>query len=184
VQQLADSFSLATDAQRLAETLIRTVDRFAHLAQARYVCLLSQPAVTLQGTERAAIVCLPNVQGPLKRMFDWMVASLCAPVLNWDEPDFLILIDAAYWSSRDTTGMRKERLVYHELCHVVARTNEYGVPKLDHEGRPMLKLVPHDAEFFHDEVERYGLEVCQLEETAASIAAGFRKDERDKRGAA
>lgn len=132
--------------------------------------------MTLQGVERRAIVTLPHVQGPLKRLFDWMIASLCAPELDWEEPDFLIVLDAAIWPT--LTAVRQERLVYHELCHVVARENEHGVPKLDNEGRPMLKVVPHDAEFFFDEVERYGVEDCDLEDACLAIAEGARRDRK------
>jgi hypothetical protein len=152
------------------------------LSQARFVCVLSQPAVTLQGTERAAIVAIPTVQGPLKRLFDWHVAQLAAPVLDWEEPDFLIVIDAAVWSTL-VEAMRKERLIYHELSHVVARENEHGVPKLDREGRPMLRLVPHDAEFFHDEVAKYGIAVCGLEDACVAIAEGVRRDRLRQRRA-
>jgi len=139
--------------------------------------VLSQPEVRLHGSQKWAIVAIPSVQGPLSRLFDWMLAQLCAPLLEWEEADFVVLIDAAIWSTLD--AVRQERLIYHELCHVVARENEYGVPKLDAEGRPMLRLVPHDAEFFHDEVERYGIEVCQLEDTCLAIAEGVRVDRRN-----
>lgn len=148
------------------------MDRFAHLSQARWVALLSQPTVTLRGAECNALVGVPSNQGPFSRLFTWMVAQLCATVCDWEEPDFLILLDAAIWPSLD--AVRKERLIYHELCHVVARENEYGVPRLDAEGRPMLKLVPHDAEFFHDEVARYGPEICSLEDACIALAEGAR----------
>jgi hypothetical protein len=177
VQQLADSFSLAEDAQAIAVKLIEECDVFAHLSQARFACLLSQPAVTLQGDARMAIVCIPTVQGPLKRFFDWVVAYIATPVLDWEEPDFLIVIDAACWPGLD--AVRKERLVFHELKHVVARETEYGVPKLDREGRPMLRLVKHDIEAFEDEIVRYGISVCALEDACIAIAEGVRKDRRD-----
>jgi len=177
IQQLHDNFALASDVQAIATRLIDEVDRFAHLGQARFVCLGSQPTVTLRGAQCNAIVTMASVQGPMRRLFDWMVAYFAAPVLDWDEPDFLIIVDAAVWSTLDT--VRQERLVFHELCHVVAIENEYGVPKLDNEGRPMLKVVPHDIEYFHGELERYGLAVCGAEDAATSIAAGFRIDQRN-----
>lgn len=87
-----------------------------------------------------------------------------------DDPDFLVLIDRAIWSSLDET--RRERLVYHERCHVVARENEYGVPTLDRAGRPRLALRPHDAEVFYAEILRYGAAVTDSEELAIAIAEG------------
>jgi hypothetical protein len=137
---------------------------------------LSQPTVTLRGSACNAIVCVPSVQGPLNRFFVWLIARECAPLLEWEEPDFLIVIDGAIWPSLD--GVRQERLIFHELCHVVARENEYGVPKLDSEGRPMLRLVPHDIEAFEDEVTTYGVEVCGLEDACIAIAEGVRVDRR------
>lgn len=144
--------------------------------------MLSQPAVTLRGSACNALVGVPSTQGAFARLFIWMVAGLAAPVCEWEEPDFLILLDAAIWPSLDV--VRKERLMFHELCHVVARENEYGVPRLDAEGRPMLRLVPHDAEFFHDEVARYGPEICSLEDTCIAIAEGARAERRSKTDAA
>jgi hypothetical protein len=182
LRQLEDSFALAPEARAICARLLERVDRFAHLGQARFVCLASQPAVTLRGAECAAIVTVPMVQGPLKRLFDWLIASTCAPVLAWEEPDFLILIDAAVWSTLD--AVRQERLMFHELCHVVARENEYGVPKLDAEGRPMLKLVPHDVEVFHDEIATYGPETCGIEDACLAIAEGIRAERRRRTDAA
>lgn len=177
VRQLEDSFALAPDAQAICVRLIEEVDAFAHLGQALFACVLSQPLVSLRGDECNALVGVPTMQGPFKRMSDWMFAQVCAPVLDWEEPDFLVLIDAAVWSTLD--AVRQERLMFHELKHVVARENEYGVPKLDAEGRPMLRLQRHDEEFFHDEVTRYGAHVCGLEDAALAIADGIRKDRRD-----
>jgi hypothetical protein len=128
----------------------------------------------LHGAACYAFIAQPSVQGPLSKLFTWMLAGACARELEWEEPDFVIVIDAAIWPTLD--ALRKERLMYHELRHIAARENEYGVPTLDKEGRAMLKLVPHDAEFFHDEVSRYGLEVCGLEETAIAIAEGIATD--------
>jgi hypothetical protein len=129
-----------------------------------------------------AIVGVPRAQGPFSRLFDWMVAQLCASVCEWEEPDFLILVDAAIWPSLDP--MRKERLMFHELCHVVARENEYGVPRLDAEGRPMLRLVPHDVEAFEDEITTYGIEVCGLESACVAIAEGAALDRRRRQKSA
>jgi hypothetical protein len=182
LRQLADSFTLAADAQAIGDRLIAEVPRFAHLSQARLVYLASQPTVTLHGNPCWACVVNPSVQGPLTRFFDWVLASMAAPLLEWDEPDFVVLIDAAVWSTLD--ALRRERLIYHELRHIVARETEYGVPKLDAEGRPMLRLVAHDIEAFEDEIATYGIEACGLEDACIAIADGLAVDRRRKTSAA
>ncbi len=182
MRQLADSFALAPEAQAIGDRLIADVERLAHLGQARLVYMASQPLVTLHGIPSNACVVQPAVQGPLKRWFDWALAGFAAPVLEWDEPDFVILIDAAVWGTLD--ARRRERLIYHELRHIVARETEYGVPKLDAEGRPMLRLVAHDIEAFEDEIATYGIEVCGLEDACVAIADGLAVDRRRKASAA
>lgn len=182
MRQLEDSFALAPDAKAIADRLIEADSRFAHLAQLRFACILSQPLVSLHGAPCNALIGVPTAQGAFKRMFDWMIAELCAPVLEWDEPEFLILIDAAIWPSLD--AVRRERLMFHELKHVVARENEFGVPKLDAEGRPMLRLTPHDVEVFEDEITTYGIEVCGLEDACVAIAEGAALDRRRRQKSA
>lgn len=182
MRQLADSFALAVEARTIGTRLIADSPMFAHLGQARLLYLASQPLVSLRGAACNACIVQPSMQGPLKRFFDWVLASTAAPDLDWEEPDFVILFDAAAWSTLDAIG--KERLVYHELRHVAARENEYGVPKLDSEGRPMLRLTPHDAEFFHDEVATYGIETCALEDACVALAEGAHVDRARKTSAA
>lgn len=179
----ADSYSLAPEPQALAVRLIARCDEFAHLVDARIACLWSEQQPMLRGAPCAAFVGYPRVQGPFSPLFAWLIASLCAPLCDQEEPDFLVIFDHALWPALDAE--RQERLVYHELCHVVAREDEYGVVRTSpDDGRVLLKLVPHDYEFFDQEVRRYGPDVCGLDGAAVAIADGFRATERRGRSAA
>lgn len=167
-----DEYALAHEPQAIAERLIAELDEFAHLSYAGIVCVFSRRTPVLRGAECAAFIATPAVQGALRGLFDWSIARLAAPVLErlgLDEVAYLVLIDAALWPELDPE--RRERLIYHELCHVKMRENERG-PCLDRQGRPLLKLVPHDTEVFNAEVRKYGPEVVGLEDHCFAIVEG------------
>jgi len=171
---LPDSFALAPDAQALLTRLVTTCDEFAHLGEARLLCVASQRTPVLHGAPCAALIGLTTVHGgPFRHLYAFLVAQLSAPVFEGDEPDFCVLIDAALWGAMDPE--EQERLVYHELCHVIAKEHpETGAPMFSDDGRPALKLRPHDFEFFDQEVRRYGPMVCGLDAAAVAIAEGHR----------
>jgi hypothetical protein len=170
VQHLPDSFRLAPEPQAIAARLVLSCDDLAHLQGVSLAVLFSERELHLHGGVKAAIIALPTVQGPLRHLFSFLVAGLCADLHDWHDPDYLVLVDRALWSTLDPE--RRERLVYHELCHVQMREDEYGVPKLDAEGKPFLKLVPHDCEVFDRELERYGPVVVGIEATCDAIVRG------------
>lgn len=174
MKQFADSFALLPEAEATAARLTASVPHFAHLAEARLLFVASQRQPVLHGSPCQACVVRPYVQGPLRWLFDWMVASLGRERFQWDEPDYVILFDAALFQSYDET--KREWLVYHELRHIEQQTeHETGIPKFSKEdGRPVWRLVPHDAEFFFDEVERYGPEVAGQIEATIALATGAR----------
>lgn len=178
MEQFADSYALSAEAQDLLGHLVGSCEEFAHLQQARIACIASQRTPTLHGWPCHAFIADPKVQGPCKFLFDWMLAGLCAPLFDWDDPDYIIIYDAALWPSWSPDY--RERLLYHELCHVIPREDENGVPKVGDDGRMLLRLRPHDYEFFEREVERYGPELCELAGAATSIAAGHRAAQRRK----
>lgn len=163
---------------RLCAHLIRTRDVFSHLAQMRYVCMFSERTVMLRGWPCNAFICDPKVQGALGPLFQWMLATAVSRVLEMDEPEYLVMIDAAIWPGLD--ALEQERLMFHELRHLRARENEYGVPKLDPEGRPMLRLVPHDIEVFEDEVAYYGPTICGIQDALPAIAEGLAVEKRSR----
>lgn len=180
---LFDSFSLAPEPQAIASRLVESYAEFGHLGDMRAACVWSREQPMLRGAPCAAFIGYPRVQGPFASLFAWCVQSLCVPLFGEDEPDFLIVFHQTLWPMLD--GERQERLVYHELCHVLPRVDEYGIPRLSQEdGRILLKLAPHDYEFFDNEVRRYGPDVCELDGAAVAIADGYRDAERRKRSAA
>lgn len=172
MRQFADSFARLPAAEAIAARLIGAVPMFAHLREARILMVASQRAPVLHGHPCQAFVAAPRVQGPFKWFFDWMLAGFAAERFEWEEPDFVILFDAALWAGFDDE--HQEHLVYHELRHIEQRTEaETGIPKFSKDdGRPMWRLVPHDAEFFFDEVERYGPEVTGHVEATVALASG------------
>lgn len=184
-EQFADSFALADEPQAIAASLIGDLDEFAHLGLARIAFVFSERSLFLGGDQKAAIIgnATNVVRGPLRHLLNWLVVGLVEPLFDREEPDFLVLVDHPHWQGLDAEG--RERLVFHELKHVVADETDDGTPKLSRDdGRPMLKLRGHDAEAFNTEIERYGVEVCGLEDTAIAIAEGERlKRARSKRTA-
>lgn len=59
-------------------------------------------------------------------------------------------------------------LVEHELYHITQATDDFGAPKFNKEGQPVLKLRGHDVEEFVGVVRRYGasVEVQELVDAA------------------
>lgn len=175
----ADSYALAPDAQALLERL-RAEPLFAHTAGARLVCVASERTPVLHGWACHAWIAEPRVQGPFKWWFEWALAQFAAPVCAGELPHFVVLLDAALWPAWGAEY--RERVIFHELKHLVQKEHpETGAPMFHDDGTPLLQLRPHDYEFFADEVERYGPELCALDTAAVAIAHGFRAAERRKR---
>lgn len=70
-------------------------------------------------------------------------------------PNWLITLDASYCSQ--CTDEQFCALVEHELYHIGHAFDDYGVPKFDSEGLPVIKMRGHDVEEFVGVVERYGV---------------------------
>lgn len=174
MKHFADSFALLPEAYAIAERLIKSVPHFVHLEEARLLLIASQRQPVLHGHPCQACVVKPYVQGPLRWLFDWTLAEFGRERFQGETPDYVILFDAALFGSYDAT--HREWLVYHELRHIEQQTeHETGIPKFSKEdGRPMWRLVAHDAEFFFDEVERYGPEVTGHVEATIALATGAR----------
>lgn len=201
MQRFADSHTRLLDAEPIAQFLIE--ERFAselqHLRQARILCILSQREVMLRGWPAAAYIGKPRVQGGMSAFVEDLVAQFAAPLFEGHDPDFIIRFDAACWDqlgstepARDfwralhlsapdhaTWTIGRERLIFHELLHVYQPLDKEGAPRFSQEdGRPVLALKPHDAEFFHDELEHYGPTVCGAVDTAIALATGGRLEQR------
>lgn len=179
MQEFPDSFALAADAQVVMATLIARLDDFAHLHEARIACLWSERVPMLHGHPCRAFIGEPRVQGPMRPWFEWALAQFCASLFHGEPPDFVMVIDHAVFVSLDDE--QRERLLYHELSHLVAKEDEFGIAKLGDDGRLLLKTIPHDFEFFDAEVRRYGPDVCDLAPAAIAIADGLRAAQQRRR---
>lgn len=201
MQRFADSHTRLESAELIARQLIAEHAELSHLNQARVLFILSQREVVLRGWPAAAYIMRTRVQGAMSAFVEDLVAQFAAPMFEGHDPDFIVRFDAATWdvlgktepahaffraahfpaADSATWGIGQERLVFHELLHTYHRTNKDGQLMFsDDDGRPVLALRPHDAEFFHDELERYGPTVCNAVDAAISIAAGVRFEQRRK----
>lgn len=177
-------YSLLPSAAAHAGRLIEQLEDFSHLvlAQPGIGFLASRPPLYLHGVRANACIGPSRVQAvaPLAGMWAWFLeqlilegkgAGLTGDVTNG--VDYLVLVDAAVWGVLDDVG--RERLMYHELCHLAQKRDRDDNPRFDQQGRPVLALVPHDYEFFDSEVRRYGPAVCGLEGAQLALAEGKRR---------
>lgn len=120
------------------------------------------------GKRVLATVHQPMVQGKLRRLFDQLL-------LDWFELedgrlDYLIVIDGEFW--RDASDREREALMYHELCHIKQALDDFGSPRFNNEGKPVMMLVDHDVSAFNAEVERYGAWSPDLQSFAEKLQIG------------
>ncbi len=131
--------------------LVKSCPEHAHLldGHARVHFLMVRDEVVMAGRMVLGAVHLPRVQGRLKGVFDWMLASLLPSA-----PDFLVLLDRGYWMS----GSERDReiLIYHEMCHCVQAVDKEGDPRYTDDGDAVWALRGHDVEEFEATVRRYG----------------------------
>lgn len=201
MQRFADSHTRLEAAEPIARFLIdeRFSTELGHIRQARVLFILSQREVKLRGHGAAAYICGTRVQGAMSAFVEDLVAQFAAPVFEGHDPDFIVRVDAACWDALEHTepaadfwrsmhvgapagitwSVGRERLIFHELKHIVQLTNAEGELRYSQEdGRPVLALRPHDAELFHDELETYGPTVCGAEDTAIALSTGIALEKR------
>jgi hypothetical protein len=180
VQHLDDSVTLAAEPQAIAARLTATCEDFTHLQEAEPLLLFvfSERAIPFRGGLAAAVICEPRWQGPLGLLAEFLVAQLGEAQFGAAlDPDYVVVVDASNWRGLDAE--RRERLVYHELSHLVAREDEFGVVRRHKDtGKPLLKLVHHDYEAFDAEIRRYGLETVGIEAIAHAIVDGEARKKR------
>ncbi|HGM6992082.1 TPA: putative metallopeptidase [Serratia marcescens] len=89
-------------------------------------------------------------------------------VQEWfgEVPKFIITLAADYCTQCSDAEFCA--LVEHELYHIAQATDDFGAPKFNKEGQPVLKLRGHDVEEFVGVVRRYGasVEVQELVDAA------------------
>ncbi|MBN5380608.1 hypothetical protein JY493_26140, partial [Serratia marcescens] len=98
----------------------------------------------------------------------WQKARMEQQMHEWFGvvPKFIITLAADYCSQCSDAEFCA--LVEHELYHIAQATDDFGAPKFNKEGQPVLKLRGHDVEEFVGVVRRYGasVEVQELVDAA------------------
>ncbi|HGE7396685.1 TPA: putative metallopeptidase [Yersinia enterocolitica] len=89
----------------------------------------------------------------------WQKARMEQQMYEWfgDVPTFIITLAADYCAQ--CSDLEFCALIEHELYHISHATDEYGAPKFNKEGQPVLKLRGHDVEEFVGVVRRYGASI-------------------------
>ena len=126
-------------------------EEFIHLrdGDARVEFLLVGDEIIRSGRQVLGEVHIPTVQGKLRGVFEWMLEQQFDSV-----PDFLVMLDQSYW---DESGRNdREILIFHEMCHMIHKTDADGELRYDEDGNPVWGIVGHDVEEFVATVARYG----------------------------
>jgi len=123
----------------------------AHLVDADLAFLWAPAAF-----EKAGRTVLGQAEQVMFRAGGWQKARQEQQMIEWfgRVPEFLITLAADYCVTCSDAEFCA--LVEHELYHVGQRTDEFGAPAFDKEGRPRLRIVGHDVEEFVGVVARYG----------------------------
>lgn len=139
---------------------------FEHLrdGEARIGWLMRTHEEVMGGRQILGTVFMPQVQGRLREVFDWLLDEKFP-----DGLDFLVILDATYWEEADE--IKREILVFHELCHCIQKVDQYGAPRFDKDGRPVWGLRGHSVEEFSEVVQRYGAWNDELKEFIAAAQA-------------
>ena len=102
----------------------------------------------------------------------WQKARMEQQMYNWfgHKPDYIITLAADFCSQ--CTDLEFCALIEHELYHIAQATDDFGAPKFNKEGQPVLTMRGHDVEEFVGVVRRYGAsaEVQELIDAAKTPA--------------
>lgn len=135
----------------------------AHLIDSDVEFMWASTAFTKKGR-----TVLGQCEQVMLRAGGWQKVRLEQQFRDWfgRVPKFLITIAADY--SADCSDTEFCALVEHEMMHIAQATDEYGAPKFNQEGMPVLTIRGHDVEEFIDIVKRYGAshEVQQMVDAA------------------
>lgn len=173
------SYQYADGPAAIGARMVAELDEFLCAREARIGWVFSRYALRLHGQPKAAFIAVPKLSGPFSDFFAWALDGVMGD--RFDEPlDFVVFIDVGIYESYPTDAHR-ERLVYHELSHIEHKTNQWGAPQFDQDGRPVLRLRGHDTEVFDQEVARYGAKVCGLESHVAALKRSRTSEHAAKR---
>ncbi|WP_431860187.1 putative metallopeptidase [Azospirillum sp.] len=150
-----DAFTIAPDGENEPREILERLeklDEFKHLREGEAVFLFLMRAETKikQGRHILGEVGLPRFQGAYAPLAMWMLARMCGGIV----PDFIMILDAGWWAY--ATPIKREALIYHELCHCVQATDKEGEPRFNDAGFPVWAIQGHDIEEFNAVARRYG----------------------------
>lgn len=138
-----------------------------HLIEADICIMWADTAFTKQG--RAV---LGQAEQVAMRAGGWQKARMEQQMYEWfgRVPKFIITLAADFCSQ--CTDVEFCALIEHELYHIAQATDEFGAPKFNKEGQPVLTMRGHDVEEFVGVVRRYGAstEVQELIDAANTPA--------------
>ncbi|WP_369788325.1 putative metallopeptidase [Rouxiella sp. WC2420] len=126
----------------------------AHLIEADLKIMWAASAFEKQGR-----TVLGQSEQVMMRAGGWQKARMEQQMHEWfgDVPKFIITLAADYCSQ--CTDLEFCALVEHELYHIGQAKDEFGAPKFNKEGQPVLTMRGHDVEEFVGVVRRYGASV-------------------------
>ena len=153
------------------QRLVATAEEFVELREFNpAINILFRKDEKLKGGKRVlASVHIPSVQGELRPLFEWMLEDR----FGW-MPAFLMIIELDWW--KVATSIEREALVFHEMCHMRVKVDQFGAPRLSREtGEPQWTCIAHDIEEFNAVVARYGAWKCDV----ADFLAAARPKDRD-----
>ena len=87
-------------------------------------------------------------------------------------PDFVITLDAEFFSEAETTDAECLAVVEHELYHCAQAVTLFGSPRFRRDGGPIWCIRPHDVEEFVGVVRRYGSEASGVKELVEVAGRG------------
>ncbi|ARF50026.1 putative metallopeptidase [Pantoea stewartii] len=138
-----------------------------HLLEAEIAFLWASSAFTKQGR-----TVLGQAEQVAMRAGGWQKARMEQQMYGWfgEVPKFIITLAGDYCSQ--CTDAEFCALVEHELYHIAQAADEFGAPKFNKEGQPVLTMRGHDVEEFVGVVRRYGasVEVQELVDAASMPA--------------
>jgi len=99
---------------------------------------------------------LGQAEEVMMRAGGWQKARMVQQMHEWfgSVPSYIITLAADYCSQ--CTDLEFCALVEHELYHISQKMDEFGAPKFNKEGLPLLCMRGHDVEEFVGVVRRYG----------------------------
>ncbi len=138
-----------------------------HLLDADIRFMWASSAFTKQGR-----TVLGQAEEVAMRAGGWQKARMQQQMHEWfgEVPKYIITLAGDYCS--ECSDLDFCALVEHELYHIAQAQDEFGAPKFNKEGQPVLAMRGHDVEEFVGVVRRYGAsaDVQQLVEAANNRA--------------